>query len=196
MIIHNVEQLSPQWFELRAKKLTASHAKTIKTNGAGLETYVYNKLAAYYSSAEKEMYTNVDIQRGIDLEPQARAIYELVNDVEIEEVGFVELNEYVGCSPDGLLPDKGIEIKCHKDEKHFRLALNSQIDDAYYWQMQMCMLICERDSWDYVAYNPNFKESLVVINVKANKDDQEKLLKGFETGKKLIKQITEQYEQQ
>lgn len=192
MKIHNIEQCSPEWFELRAKKMTASHANTIQANGKGLKTYITDMMAESYSSAEPENYTNAHMERGNELEPMAREVYELENDVKVEQVGFIERDEYSGCSPDGLVGDEGmIEIKCHADKKHFRLILNGsdELDKKYIDQMQMQMLVAGREWADMVCYNPNFKQSSLVFRIEADEAMFKKLEAGLAKGKELINEI-------
>jgi len=196
MIIHDIEQGTDEWHAIREGKLTASHGQEISANGKGLETYIYKMLSEKYSSAERENYTNEHMERGNELEPIARSMYEMQESVSVDEVGFVELDEYTGASPDGFVgEDGGIEIKCHADTKHFRLVLNGEkeIESKYKWQCQMNMLITGRKWWDYVAYNPNFEQSLVIFRIEADEEKHEKLKKGLETGRKLIKEINKQY---
>ena len=66
---YDIMQRTPEWIEIKRGKMSASNAETIIANGKGLETYIYNLMAEYYSSAEKENYINADNQRGINLEP-------------------------------------------------------------------------------------------------------------------------------
>ena len=59
MKIHNMEQCSPEWFDIRAKKMTASHASEIGDCGKGLESYIIKMMAEAYSSGEKEHFSNI-----------------------------------------------------------------------------------------------------------------------------------------
>lgn len=196
MIIHEVEQGSVEWHSLRKGRMTASHAQEISANGKGLETYILTLMAKYYSSAEPENYTNEHMERGNELESQARAMYELEHGLTVDEVGFVEIDEYVGCSPDGLIgEDGGLEIKCHDDKKHFDLATGGKIDSKYLWQVQMNLMLTGRKWWDYVAYNPNFEKSLIVHRIEPDEKMHKKLTIGFEKGKELINTYKEKYEQ-
>ena len=52
MQIHNLEQGSPEWFEIRKLKMTASNATPIGANGAGLKTYILDLVAEHLSSAD------------------------------------------------------------------------------------------------------------------------------------------------
>ena len=64
MKIYNVEQGTPEWLELRKGKMTASHACEIGNCGKGLDTYILTLMSEYYSSGEREYYTNSDMERG------------------------------------------------------------------------------------------------------------------------------------
>jgi exodeoxyribonuclease (lambda-induced) len=188
----DILQGTPEWLEVRKGKMTASHAQAIGNNGKGLHTYVHDLMADSFSSGEYESYSNKHMDRGNELEDQARTIYELETDQTVEQVGFIDHDAYSGCSPDGLVDDDGmIEIKCMDDKKHFRVILygEKEIDSKYIWQMQMQMLVADRKWVDFIAYNPNFKQSLIIHRIKADKDTQDKILEGIATGTALIKQI-------
>jgi len=200
MQIINIEQGTPEWFALRIKyPLTASNAYPISVGGKGLETLVWEKLAEKYSLEDKEKYTNKDLERGKELEPLAREMYELETGNKVEQIGFVineEISKVGGASPDGKIVNQkgGIEIKCFDDKKHFQMIVNGlEIEVQYDWQTQMQMLFMEWDFIDFVAYNPNFKERLLIKRVFADKEMQDKIIKGLEVGEKLLKEIEEKY---
>ena len=59
MKIHDkIEQGTDEWFAIRKGKMTASHGQEIGNNGKGLNTYIEKLMAEFYSSGEKEFYTN------------------------------------------------------------------------------------------------------------------------------------------
>lgn len=196
MQIIKVEQKSDEWFALRNKyPLTASEAQAIGNQGKGLETLVWEKLAERYSNGDKERYTNKDLDRGIELEPLARDMYELQTGNKVHEVGFV-INEKIssvgGVSPDGIVTGQngGVEIKCFEDKKHFKNIVNGlEIESQYMWQMQMQMLFTGWEFVDFVTYNPNFKQSLLIERVLPDKEMQEKIREGLKKGEGLIKEI-------
>lgn len=191
-IINNIEQGTPEWFAIRKGKMTASHAQAIGNAGKGLDTYIYEIMAEFYSSGEKEQFSNEHTERGNELETLARQIYELEKMVDVEQVTFIELDEYIGCSPDGLIGEDGlIEIKCPNDTEYIKYLLNGwkQIDTKYEWQVQMQMLITGRKWCDLVIYNPNFKKSMCIFRREADSESFEMLEKGFEIGKAKILEI-------
>lgn len=202
MKIHNIEQQTPEWFALRLEHpLTASNAQAIGNNGKGLETLCWEKLSEKYSSADKEIYTNKDLERGVELEDQARELYELETGNEIEQVGFItndKISKVAGCSPDGLVGNDGnIEIKCFADTKHFKMIVDFkktgdfEVESQYVWQVQMQMLITGRKWTDFIAFNPNFKESLLIKRITPDKEMQKKIKEGLKKGEIIIKEIEE-----
>ena len=195
-IIRKNKQGTDGWLKDRAEKMTASNASAIGNNGKGLDTYINNLMAETYSSAIKESYTNEDMERGNELEALARTVYEMETGNEVEEVGFIELDDFTGCSPDGLIgKDGGLEIKCLKDEKYFKVLLEGieTVLSDYIWQIQMCLYVSDRKWWDLALYNPNYKKSILILRVYPDTKYIDKLIIGLETGKEKIKIIKEKY---
>ncbi len=194
MVTHSCIQGSEEWFALRLKyPLTASHAQAIGNRGKGLETLCWEKVAERYSSSQKEKMSNEHTDRGQELEAQARKIYELETSNRVEQVGFVtddSISNVGGASPDGLVNDDGLlEIKCFDDAKHFRATIEREVESKYVWQVQQQMLFTGRTWTDVCCYNPNFKSSLVIVRVVADKDMQDKIKVGLKLGEYIIKDI-------
>ena len=123
MKTYNMEQRTPEWFEIRKGKMTASNAQAIGANGAGLKTYIYTLMAEKFSN-NKVSFSNADTERGVELEENARLTYQIAHH-DVQEVGFIEMDEFVGCSPDGLIEeDGGIEIKCVNDVNFLKLIVD------------------------------------------------------------------------
>jgi len=189
MKVINCTQGSEEWFKARQLKMTASHAQAIASQGKGLESYVNELIADYLSTAEKEHYSNEHTQRGNELEPEARTVYEMETSNFVEEVGFIEHNEYSGCSPDGLIGDNGgLEIKCPSDKVYVNYLLIDKIPTDYMWQIQMNLLITGRKWWDYMIYNPNFEQDNVITRVEPDEEKLKKLKAGLEKGEQIIKE--------
>jgi putative phage-type endonuclease len=200
IVFHDIDQQSPEWFEIRKKyPLTASNAQAIGNNGKGLETLCWEKLSEKYSSAEKNQLSSEHLDRGNELESQARELYMLETGNEVTEVGFVtneDISSVGGASPDGLVNDDGLlEIKCFADIKHFKAIADFKktgffdIESQYDWQMQMQMLFTGRNWVDFLAYNPNYPQSLLIQKVIQNKEMQEKIKEGLAKGEKIIEEI-------
>ena len=168
IIYEDIEQRTDEWYRIRDLKFTASHASTILAEGAGLKTLIKEILADHYSSKTYEefsdKYTNNNIERGNEFEDKARTIYEMEVCLPVKQVGFVEMSDHVGCSPDGMVGDEGlVEIKNHNDKYYVNLLLTNKIEKKYYNQMQMQLYVTDRKWCDYFAFNPNFPEKPFVL---------------------------------
>ena len=190
IIIHTMEQGTEEWFAVRQLKLTGSNATAIGNNGAGLKTYISKIIAEFIG--HKKSWQSAETDRGHELEPIGRAKYEFERNVEVVEVGFIEYNQYVGVSPDGLVGDDGmIEHKARNDEKHLELLMTGNVDSGTIWQMNMQMLITNRKWCDFISYNPNFKNSMFVKRFYPDPDKFAKLKVGIYEGTKMLKEALE-----
>ena len=156
MIIHEMEQGSPEWLKLKEGKFSATDFQTI-ANGKPktIETLIYKKAAQIITGRREETYSNANMERGIELENEAREAFIFEKGLSVRQVGFVQSAEHVGCSPDGLIgDDSGLEIKCPEDHTHARYLIHSC--NAYHWQLQASMYVTGRESWWFCSYNPNF----------------------------------------
>jgi predicted phage-related endonuclease len=143
---------------------------------------VFEKVAERLTGRMKEQYTNADMERGNELEEMARNSYELETGNKVEQVGFVELSEHVGGSPDGVVGEGGLmEIKCPSDPVFARFLYTRKIDPGYYAQMQMQMYVTGRKWCDYVLFNENFPTTTVVTRVERDEKKIEKLKVGLES---------------
>jgi hypothetical protein len=187
---HNVQQGTPEWFTLRLGRLTASEAQAIATDGKGLETLCIRLAAERLTGLPAEKWEgNADTERGKELEAEARSLYARTHD-DIEEVGFIEYGDYAGCSPDGLVSfDGGMEIKSPNDVRFLDVCLTGKIDTGYIWQVQMNLLITGREWWDFIAYNPHFKNPLYIQRITPDMKKHQALLAGIESGTKKIQAI-------
>jgi len=193
-IYEDIKQGTEEWFEVKKGKLTASHATAIMANGKGLKSLVEEIITDLYSSDNYPEFTNrLDnrhITRGNEFESKARTIYELETGNKVKQIGFVELDEYVGASPDGLVGDDGLlEIKNPANKEFMRLALTGKIDSNHLNQMQMQMYVTGREWCHYFVFNPNYEPCFILKKVKADKNEFIRLAQGLEAGKKMIKEI-------
>lgn len=190
MKIHDVKQGSDEWFALRLGKFTCSDAQAIATNGKGLETLAFTKVAEILTKKSAESYTNEAMERGKELEEMARDSYEIQTQNLVNQVGFIEHSEFVGGSPDGMINEDGlVEIKCPTDRVFVEYLYYKKIDPKYRLQMQMQMYITGRKWCDYVVFSPNFPDRVQVVRVLRNDLDIENLMTGLAKGEELVKNI-------
>lgn len=164
MLLHEIEQGSQEWHDLRLGKLTGSSAAKLFGTSAAREKYLYDRAAEIVTGCRcdsDESATGMHMARGHEFEEVALMKYTVATLNEVQRIGFVQLNEFVGCSPDGLVGDDGIiEVKVPDSNNYFRQILEltkdgtKAIPNEYYMQMQFNMLVCGRAWCDYVLYNP------------------------------------------
>ena len=189
-VYHYIDQRTDEWFEIRKKRLTASHAQAIAAAAAGLETYT-TKVVAECFSDEDNPYTNDYMDNGTEREDEAILVYEFEKELKVDSIGFITYGDYAGGSPDGLVGKDGmIEIKRRKNTIFTGIVLTNKIDSGTVWQMQMNLLISGRKWCDFIAYNETFSNPLYVKRILADEKAFEKLEKGIEIG---AKQIEEKY---
>lgn len=199
MKIINCEQRSETWFTSRFLHLTASKANVIIANGKQLETYCRELVTEFISDNREETYINEQMQRGIELEPVARQFANELYGVQYQEVGFCELNNRCGASPDGVLFDDNgniksiIEIKCPNNNRFVEQILNDKPFVEYIYQMQMQLLITGATECLYFAYNQNIKPYYFAKVIKPDAKIQEKLKIGIKHGGELIDKYLFEY---
>lgn len=139
--------------------MTASKFKDVLAKGAGKtrKAYMYLLAAESITSEPIESFSNEYMEWGTITEPQARAMYELESGNTIEQVAFIKPSEEssVGCSPDGLVGEKGmIEIKCPKTTTQIETFLKGDMPTGHKAQVQGQMWVSEREWCDFVSFDP------------------------------------------
>jgi hypothetical protein len=193
MTIHDLEQGTTEWLSVRLGKFTASTATPVGANGKGLETLAKDK-AIELLAGLPDVYTNARMDWGNEQEPNARKAYEIETMSIVQEVGFVEMDENVGCSPDGLVGDNGgIEIKCRSNKAYFDFLMSKKVPASAMNQIQFTLWVTGRKWWDYVEYNPNFKKSICIVRVEPNDEYFKKLQEGVKRGVELRDEYISKY---
>jgi len=178
-VIDNIEQGSEQWHSLRLGKITASRMSDVLSKGRGgtqsktAETYMIELLCEQLTGEAKPFFENDAMRWGTETEPQARSMYELKSSYYVHEVAFIELNDYVGVSPDGLIGDDGmLEIKCPTTITQIKRALSDDYSKDYYTQIQCQLWVAEREWCDFVSFDPrlDIEASYLIQRVKRDED--------------------------
>lgn len=188
MIIHRMEQRSEEWHQIKLGKFSASDMATV-ANGRDdtRKKLAFSKAAELITGTWEETYINAKMQRGIELEPEARQLFEFEYGVHVEEVGFVEYDRFSGCSPDGLIGDDlGLELKAKDIHTHLQALVDG--DDSHKWQLYGSMFFTGRDKWYLASYNPRFPagKELAVSLWHQDEDIYKKIAYGLEICKEML----------
>jgi len=169
MVIIDCIQGEEQWFSEKAGKPGASNFdKIITTKGEpskSAKKYLYQLAGESLTGLKAESYQNAAMLRGIELEPKARSLFELVHDVEVKQVGLCypdEQKKYL-CSPDGLLDDAGLEIKCPEIQTHVSYLLEGKLPTDYFQQVHGGMAVTGLSSWVFMSYYPGLPPFIIKV---------------------------------
>lgn len=203
-IIHDIEQGSPEWMDLRLGIITCSEMSAIRSDGAGAYTYI-NGLAFERLTGESSSVFdgNEWTKRGQELEPVARRMYEKKTGLDVSMVSFVK-NKGFGFSPDGLIyktqpmwPEGAIEIKVKQPAEQMHILRSGEIPKKHLDQLHGGLSCAELDWIDFVSYCPGLP--LFIKRVYA-KDCQDKIrnieslvVKYNEMIDEAVNQIAEMY---
>ena len=151
--IKQPEQRTPEWYEFRNNRLTASDL------GTALKQNKYSsrqKLIAKKCGYQEPFITGAAIRHGVKYEDVAVSIYERRNNVVIHEYGCLPhpTLSYFGASPDGICDHTSqnknyvgrmLEIKCPKSR-----PITGIIPEHYELQVQGQLEVCELQYCDYL----------------------------------------------
>ena len=173
-----VPQGSEAWFAERLGKVTASRmsdvVSRVKTGyGASRANYMAELIVERLTGQRAPAYENDAMRWGSEQEGPARAAYAFLNDVTVEQVGFVPhpLIADCGCSPDGYVGDHGlIEIKAPNTATHIETLLMETIADKYVKQMQFQMTCTGRRWCDFISFDPRLPMSMQIWIKRVERD--------------------------
>lgn len=177
----DIQQGSDEWFLQKLGKISGSKITLLLSEGrAGKESLTRKK---YKNELIRERITGKRIEtfktplmrRGIELEPLARVLYEVRNNVMVDQVSFIDhpTIAMAGCSPDGLIGHDGLlEIKCPSPENHLGHILEDGKDliDTYYDQVQWQICVTQRDWCDLVSFDPEMPDHLRLFSKRIYRD--------------------------
>lgn len=172
MIVHTFEQGTPEWYEARIGVITASTfdkvitPKTLKISASieCIENLIVSEILTGESA--EEFQGNYHTDRGKLLEPDARAIYRMLTNNDMQQVGFITNDEKtIGCSPDSLVGEHGLlEIKCPAPKNHVSYLVNKSVGAEYMPQIQGQMLVTGRLWVDVLSYHPKMPPCVIRVN--------------------------------
>lgn len=176
--METIEQGSEAWLQLRLGKITASRitdviAQVKSGEAAGRENYRIELVCERLTGKPTEGFTNAHMERGTELEPFARAWYEVERNEFVKQVPFVDHPSIknAGASPDGIIGEGLIEIKCPMAKTHIKYLLEDRVPAKYMPQMAWQMA-CTHSKWvDFISYCPEMPKDMQLFIKRYERDD-------------------------
>ena len=168
---HHVAQRSPEWFALRCGRVSGSQAQHLLTAVKGkLESAGRRDLRMLLAQErlsglpdDGPTFINSDMQRGIDMEPEALVALEMsgVLPGAIRPVGYLTHDELqAGYSPDGVAGpgfDTLVEVKCPRMATHLAMFdLPGSVPAKYLGQLTHALWLTGAESIHFGSYCPSF----------------------------------------
>lgn len=206
IILHDVEQGSPEWHALHDDVYTGSNAEKLLKFG----TIPYSR--RWQSDFGGNFYT----ERGHTLETEALELYAQIYEHPVQRPGFVTNTAYRRCgySPDGidsaeieisegvtvLLGGVLLEVKAFTKDKHRAIA-KGEIPLKIESQIQFGMVITGLRKARLILYNPDFAKkeidgqpnpdydvdlALVIIDVRYNRNAHSNIKRILKEGKYAV----------
>lgn len=158
-----VSQGSPEWLSLRKTKVTATDANIVM--GA---SHWKTRIQLYHEklSDELPMRPNERMQRGLDLEPIARDLFNIKTGRKMKPAVIVK--DWLMASLDGLDEDNGsiVEIKCPGAKDH-ATAQQGKVPAHYYPQLQHQMYVAGVQKAFYFSF-----DGMDGVIIEVNRDEE------------------------
>ena len=168
MRVIEFEQGTEEWLNARLGIPTASNFSKILTasgkRSAQLEGYVNQLVSEKLTSEPAFKFTSDAIERGIELEPHARLSYIHETGRNVDLIGLCLLDDIdAGASPDGLVEDGLIEIKCPLGHTMIDYLDNPGLPGNYKPQVQGQLWVTGREWCDFYAWHPDMISMLIRV---------------------------------
>lgn len=166
MIAHfNIIQGSDEWHRIRHGKIGGTLSKCLLVES---DTLLTELLSAQLEPFEhEEIYVSPEMERGSELEPEARKRLMAYTGIEFIECGWLESeeNKLLGHSPDGITQDFKImcEIKCPGRKKHTSTLMEKQIPfDNIHQCLHAFVVNPKLESLFFLSFRPESKHPMFV----------------------------------
>ena len=149
-------------------------ARTKSGWGASRDNLMAQLVAERLTGVPYEGYSNSAMAWGQEQEPQARAEYAFLADIDVVEIGLVRHPriEKSHCSPDGLIGEEGLlEIKAPLSATHIATLLGEPIAGKYITQMQWQLAVTGRHWVDWVSFDPRLPDYARIHIQRVRRDD-------------------------
>jgi hypothetical protein len=183
--IIDAEQRSDAWFAARLGRLTGSRAHDMLAMTQKKEYTAERRnlkvqlvLERITGQPQEDPYTNGDMKRGQELEPDALLAYEAQTGELVATTGFLSHNELMaGCSLDGHIGSMTgiVDFKCPRAGVHLEYLRSATIPANYLRQLTHNLWMTGAEWAEMVSYCQHFPEhlQLCIRRIKASDVDLE-----------------------
>lgn len=166
IVIDDIVQGSPEWFSAKCGVPGASSfSKIVTTTGEpskSAKDYMYQLAAEAITGQVEQGFQSAAMTMGIEREAESRSLYELINAVEVKQVGFIfNDSKMYGCSPDGVCETWGLELKNPLPKTQVKYLLDGKLPTEYFQQVQGSMLITGFERWDFMSHSPGLEPLII-----------------------------------
>jgi len=171
MIIHNIDQHSEAWHEIRCGRVTGTRFKALVAKET-TDTYkdlLTNIACEIITHRAEETYSNALMEKALELEPVAREVYEDITGNIVKTAGFItrdeddEFEEWIGISPDGMIEDGLLEIKCPLMRTHMEYIMANKLPTDYRYQVQGQLFVSGLKFCDFMSFAEGMKPFIIRV---------------------------------
>lgn len=189
MKIHYMEQRSEEWDAVRAGKITGSVASKLVTPTGKKSTQAKSEIGRIIAESEgwqepEFIPPSYWMERGVELEPEARNWFQVQTGLRVIECGFMEHDSgLAGFSPDGYVMEDGIlipvELKTPKPSTHIEWFLEDGLPAKHKPQCHFGLAISSAPYMYFESYCPNAEPVIVKVERDEYTETMESAIEDF-----------------
>lgn len=173
-----IAENTPEWFQARCGLATASLLNAVMSDdksgkgpGKPFFTLVDEKVVEILEGSPRQTPTTWAMQRGVELEPVALAVYAAQVGMSVEKPGLLLIDSpRFGASPDAIRSDGVlVEVKCPDSPARLLKACRGDIEE-YRDQVQGQMLVTGAKRCDLVIFNDRFPPDIALTIISIDRD--------------------------
>lgn len=127
----HIEQRTDEWLELKNGIIGGTLSKGLFKDTDTLFLQLAAEQIEGFDYSEEDSYLSADMQRGVDLEPEAKEKLIEYTKIQFIDCGFLQSESIpiLGISPDGITKDLrfSCEIKCPGKKRHLETVISNDI---------------------------------------------------------------------
>jgi len=189
MYYYDIQQNTDEWFDIKRGKFSASTAADLLMSPStkGYQNLINKIVFEHITGETAESFKSDWMDRGNELEPEAIAQYEKQTFNKVNRVGYVEMNDWVGCSPDGLISNNGlIQVKCPKWNTQIEYYFSSKVPSEYNKQCQFELMVTDREYNILYIYHPKLKP--IIHHIERDEEIIKQILDKLNESVELVEQ--------